>query len=267
MAAEKEYLTVSQLSASFGVSVRTLHHYDNIGLLKAKRDSNNGYRIYSPYQVALLQQILQYRSMGMSLKQIEALVLSADFDLYHALKEHRQHLLSQKADLNKVIKQVENTMSVLKGEENLSILLDKLPDEQVHGFIETIKQEEDGNEIMEAYAKIPEGDFEKEKQILDEWTESYMKVTHLPVSDPQVQELIKEAYVIMNRMFYRSEKAFQGASYSMVLEIVALGREDEVTVNIYEAYQVGLAKHYFDAMIYFAEHSLKGNEESYVHMQ
>ncbi|WP_395338759.1 hypothetical protein PN836_012565 [Ningiella sp. W23] len=95
----------------------------------------------------------------------------------------------------------------------------------------------------------------------------YMEVTHLPASDEKVQTMMKEAYVIMNGMYYKTMDDFKGANYEFVKAICNEGRKDKVVVDIYETYQKGMAKHYFDAMEYFAENSLKDNEEMYLHLR
>lgn len=67
--AKKDKYSVGQLSKASGVSVRTLHFYDQKNLLKAKRDIN-GYRFYSDYDTAMLQQIIIYRQMDMTLENV-----------------------------------------------------------------------------------------------------------------------------------------------------------------------------------------------------
>lgn len=61
--------TVNKLAKISGVSARTLHYYDEIGLLRPMRIAENGYRIYGPKEVDLLQQILFYRELGVPLKK------------------------------------------------------------------------------------------------------------------------------------------------------------------------------------------------------
>lgn len=69
--------TVHELAALAGVSTRTLRYYDKLGLLPPLRLAENGYRLYGPQQVADLQQILFYRTLGVELKAIRPL-LGAD---------------------------------------------------------------------------------------------------------------------------------------------------------------------------------------------
>jgi DNA-binding transcriptional MerR regulator len=72
--------TVKQLAKLSGVSIRTLHHYDQIGLLKPARLGNNRYRYYEEPEVLRLQQILFHRELGFSLQEIAALLDRPGFD-------------------------------------------------------------------------------------------------------------------------------------------------------------------------------------------
>ena len=81
--------TVKQLSNMAGVSVRTLHFYDEIGLLRPDSIRPNGYREYGEEAVMKLQQILFYRELDLSLENIKAIFTRADFDAIAALEAHR----------------------------------------------------------------------------------------------------------------------------------------------------------------------------------
>lgn len=82
--------TINNLSKLAGVSTRTLRYYDEIGLLKPKRISTSGYRIYGEDEVNLLQQILFYKELDLSLEKIRSIVNSEDFDCVAALYEHKK---------------------------------------------------------------------------------------------------------------------------------------------------------------------------------
>lgn len=83
--------TVKSLSEMAGVSVRTLHYYEEVGLLFPKRSASN-YRIYDEADVQRLQQILLYRDAGMALEEIRRVLDAPDFDVRDALHEHLERL-------------------------------------------------------------------------------------------------------------------------------------------------------------------------------
>ena len=84
--------TVTKLAQLSGVSVRTLHWYDEVGLLKPAYYGDNGYRYYEEAQLLALQQILFFRELGLGLKQIQKVLGRGDFDQLVALSAHRKVL-------------------------------------------------------------------------------------------------------------------------------------------------------------------------------
>lgn len=111
---------VKQLSDLAGVSVRTLHYYDEIGLLRPSLVSNNGYRHYDDAAVLKLQQILFYRELGLGLLQIKDLLDSPDFDLVTALRSHREELHARIHRLQALMTTVDSTIMHLVGEVEMS---------------------------------------------------------------------------------------------------------------------------------------------------
>jgi len=109
------HYTVKQLAGLAGVSARTLHYYDEIGLLKPSRNPHNGYRIYGRAALLRLQQILFLRELGMSLEEIQMALDRPDFDLVSALERHREALLASQERLSQLLQTVDRTILYLKG--------------------------------------------------------------------------------------------------------------------------------------------------------
>lgn len=112
--------TVKQLSELAGVSVRTLHYYDEIGLLRPSKVGANSYRYYDDEAVLRLQQILFYREMGLELLQIKDIVDSPDFDRAAALRAHRSVILEKMQRLGSLIGTIDKTIQHLAGETDMS---------------------------------------------------------------------------------------------------------------------------------------------------
>ena len=85
-----------------GVSIRTLHHYDHIGLLRPSGRTEAGYRLYTGRDLLCLQQILTLRYLGFELKQIRDLLRRADFDLVASLRIQRVALRDRIAELERI---------------------------------------------------------------------------------------------------------------------------------------------------------------------
>ena len=112
--------TVKQLSNLAGISARTLHYYDEIGLLKPSSVGENGYRYYGDEAVLRLQQILFYRELGFSLNEIKKVVGNPDFNVMKALQTHKLALGQRVERLNRLISTVDNTINHFKGKKEMS---------------------------------------------------------------------------------------------------------------------------------------------------
>lgn len=107
-------LHIREFAKLTGVSVRTLHYYDEIGLLKPSSvDEQNGYRFYDEYALTRMQEILFYRELDFPLKEIRMILSSPDYDKQNALKEQKYLLTLKKERLERLISALDSAM---KGE-------------------------------------------------------------------------------------------------------------------------------------------------------
>src|SRR6201998_162628 len=107
--------TVKQVAEMSGVSVRTLHFYDETGLLKPAYYGRNGYRFYEEPQLLTLQQILFYRELGFGLKQIQRVLGRPNFQKLAALQTHRKALQEKVARPRQLTDTIDKTIQHLKG--------------------------------------------------------------------------------------------------------------------------------------------------------
>lgn len=101
-----------------GVTVRTLHHYDRLGLLRPTSYTQSGYRLYGEKSFARLQQIVTLKFIGFSLKEIKELLNRNSFDLLNALKTQREILLEKRSQIDSAISAIENAERVLSSNGN-----------------------------------------------------------------------------------------------------------------------------------------------------
>jgi DNA-binding transcriptional MerR regulator len=111
--------TVKQVAAMSGVSVRTLHFYDETALLKPAYTKANGYRVYEEPQLLMLQQILFYRELGFELKRIKKILGQPKFEKAAALKSHRKVLEKNAARTRTLIETIDKTIGHLKGTKKM----------------------------------------------------------------------------------------------------------------------------------------------------
>lgn len=114
MGHRKSTYTVKELAEISGVSVRTLHFYDEIGLFQPARVGENKYRYYEEAQLLILQQILFFRELGFELKEIQKMLAQDAFDKVQTLKEHRRVLLQTRARAQQLIQTIDRTIESLQ---------------------------------------------------------------------------------------------------------------------------------------------------------
>ena len=166
--------TIQKLGNLAGVSTRTLRYYDEIGLLKPARTNSSGYRIYGRREVDLLQQILFYRELGLSLEDIRSIVTDPGFDGTRALKEHRNQLLDKRKQLDALIANVEKTIASHEGRISMQ------DQEKFEGFKKQLIEENERKYGREIREKFGEDTIKKSNQKLMNMTqEEYAKVTQL----------------------------------------------------------------------------------------
>lgn len=112
--------TVKQLAKLAGVTPRTLHYYDEIGLLRPSSVGANGYRYYDEAAALRLQQILFYRELALSLDETRDLLEQPDFDVAAALGQHRAALQKRIERLQHLIDTIDRTIMHLKGETEMT---------------------------------------------------------------------------------------------------------------------------------------------------
>lgn len=108
---------VSEVAALAGVSVRTLHHYDAIGLLVPTSRTGSGYRLYDDDALLRLQQILIGRELGLALEEIRRSLDDPNFDLRSALLEQRQQLVQRANEITRMVHAIDRALEVIQPDE------------------------------------------------------------------------------------------------------------------------------------------------------
>ena len=110
-------LKVNEVAKLTGVTVRTLHYYDEIGLLKPSKVTESGYRLYDDDVLEKLQQILFFRELDFSLEEIGKIMSNPHYDKSEALRKQEELLLQKRHRLDKLIELVQRT---IKGDAKMS---------------------------------------------------------------------------------------------------------------------------------------------------
>ncbi len=219
--------TVKQLADLAGVSVRTLHYYDQIDLLRPTATRRNGYRSYEEPAVMRLQQILFYKELGLSLDEIKAVVDRPDFDVLGALGSHRRALQAQLGRTQRLLQTVDQTIAYLKGETTMSSkqLFAGFSEEEQQRY-EQQAQQLWGDTVTQSAKRWKAYSAEKQAQILSEAGAIYEEfVAHLdqPPASPAVQAIVGRWHQNLRYFYEPTPKILRGLgqAYSGMPEFAA----------------------------------------------
>jgi MerR family transcriptional regulator, thiopeptide resistance regulator len=188
--------TVKQLSTLAGVTPRTLHHYDEIGLLKPESVGENGYRYYGEKSMLRLQQILFYRELDMPLDEIKKIMGRRDFDVLAALESHKLDLQKRISRLEHLIETVDKTILHLKGENTMSPkgLFEGFSEEEQERYAKDAEQLYDPETVRESNRKWKAYSAEKKQAIMAEGNQVYLDmIAAMPkgADSPEAQAIVK----------------------------------------------------------------------------
>lgn len=162
--------TVKEISDLTGISVRTLHYYDEIGLLKPTQKSDAGYRLYDDKALETLQQILFFREFDISLKEIKAVLDNPALERNQILQVQRKMLVTKKERMERLIASIDD---ILKGENKMDFTI----------FTKT-EVEEMFQTMLEHMPENMRNTAIKEFGSIEQWKKHYMEV----VSSEEMQK-------------------------------------------------------------------------------
>lgn len=189
--------TVSQVSELTGVSVRTLHHYDSIGLLKPTHVTEAGYRLYDESALERLHAILLFRELDFPLKQIREILDTPGFDPVKALEKQIELLEEKRARLDAVIRQAKR----IKEKGTIEMKKDTFDTYAREAEVRWGK-----TDAWKEYAKKSEGRSKESEQTLgDGLMDIFRQLGQLRQGDPGSQEaqaLVKELQSYITAHYY-----------------------------------------------------------------
>ncbi|HUS28545.1 MAG TPA: MerR family transcriptional regulator [Kofleriaceae bacterium] len=220
--------TVGDLAKLTGITVRTLHHYDEIGLVRPSERSAAGYRLYSDADVHRLQQVLLFRELGLPLEDIASAIDSGrgvdPAKRAALLREHREALLAKRARLDAMVSAVDAALGTL--EKGHAMQPDDVKD-MFDGFDPSQYEEEvkerwgNTDAYKESARRTKSYTKEQWQQLKDQAAEIYAALADLmragvAVTDARVQTLVEAHRAHIDRWFYPCSKELHkglGAMY------------------------------------------------------
>jgi DNA-binding transcriptional MerR regulator len=234
-----------------GISVRTLHHYDKIGLLCPDRNPDNDYRNYSDEDLDLLQQILFFKECGFSLTEIKRFLANPNFDREKAFVLQKDCLLQEQKRINAMLKTLDKTLKSWKGDKTMT------QSEKFYGFGKNHNPYEEearrlwGNETVDqSNEKMDSMTEEEQNQVFVNMDQMFRELAKLCRKAPEsevVQNAINSMYRFFNENF--------GVTYTLEA-FAGLGQlyisDSRFTQNI-DQYAEGLSAFLRKAMGYYAD--------------
>ncbi len=253
--------SVQKMAKLAGVSVRTLHLYDQMGLLKPSIRTEARYRLYGEKELLRLQQILFYKELDFPLKEIQAILDNPDFDLVEALLSHKVSLQAQQDRISTLLETIDKTVNHLK---TGTIMLK--PEELYEGLAKETAEvyraeasKKYGEDVVahseKALGKMTKEQFETLKTELKENASALFVLREEDPTSEKVQKLIARHYEMI-RIFWGTS----GASDKQAEAYKGLGQlylNDERFTIIDGQAQPEYALFLSKAMAYFVDNHLK----------
>ncbi|MGI5481483.1 MerR family transcriptional regulator [Streptomyces lavendofoliae] len=236
--------SVGQVAAFARVTVRTLHHYDEIGLLSPSGRSHAGHRRYDDADLDRLQRVLFYRELGFPLDQVAVLIDDPDADPQEHLRRQHELLSTRIAELQRMAEAVEHAMEARKmgidltPEEKFEVFGDHDPDQ----YEEEVRQRWGGTdayrESARRTARYTKADWQRMKEETADWGARYQAVMAdgEPPTGERAMDLAEEHRRQIVRWYYE-------CTYDIHRCLADMYVADERFTAYYDAIRPGLAEH------------------------
>jgi DNA-binding transcriptional MerR regulator len=247
--------TVHELAELAGVSVRTLHHYDQIGLLQPDARTAAGYRLYRETELLRLQQILFYKELDFPLGQIKHILDRPGFDQIQALHDHRRRLQGRAEQLAQLLRTIDKTILKLT-EVDMELtdaeLYEGFTQEQIERYQREVREMYDPKLVEESnrrVRKMTKAQWNVVKQEGDQVTRKLAELSERAPGDPEVQEAVARHHAWIEHFYPCSSEIYRGLGQLYV--------EHPEFRATYDKYQLNLADFMQAAMNYYCDHTLE----------
>lgn len=245
-----EHLTVGRLAELAGVTVRTLHHYDEIGLVQPSARTAGGYRAYSAADVERLRQVLLYRRLGFGLREVADLVSDPDVDAVAHLRRQRSLLLERQEEVAAMVAAIDKELEAramginLTPKEQLEIFgTDKVGGEWAEEAEQRWGETDAWQQSQRRATRYTKDDWARIKAEADENVQALAAALRagLPADGHDATGLAERHRQHISRYFY-------DCGYPMHRGLADMYLADERFTRNYEDVEPGLAQYVHDAI-------------------
>lgn len=242
--------TVSEVANAAGVSVRTLHHYDSIGLLVPSARTDAGYRLYTHQDVERLQEILFFRELDIGLDDIAVLLAGGALDRRAALELQREMLVHKAARIRKLVASIDGALDAsVKGrqmdkDEMLEVFGDFDPTEYEEEVAERWGDTDAYKESARRTARYTKEDWARFKAESEQIGGDAIALMDAGVApdDPRAMDVAERARLQIDEWFYP-------CSHEMHSNLAAMYIADPRFTATYEKMRAGMAQWWHDAIL------------------
>ena len=201
--------SISEIAALYGISVRTLHYYDEIGLVPPSEVTEAGYRYYDDAAVAALQQVLFYRELQFSLREIAGILRHPQYDRGAALQHQKELLLLKRQHLDELLALLEETIGGTTMKETKHTTLEEIEAVKQQYAAETRRRWGDTEAFRESEEKAKTRTKETTREAAadaDDIFAGFAALRETAPEDRSVQALVQRWQEHITRYYYRCTK-------------------------------------------------------------
>jgi len=243
-------LTVGDVARLASVSVRTLHHYDELGLLTPSEHTEAGYRVYTDADLATLQQVLFFKELGFELADIGRIMHDPTFDRLEALRMQRRMLSDKAAQLDLMVEAVDAAIDATEG----GVVMDKDDMFEAFGDFDPKEYEAEAEERWGNTEAYKESARRTKRYTKEDWVEVRTETeavndalaalldAAVPADDPRAMDQAEQHRLNIDKRFYP-------VSYEMHVGLAEMYIADPRFAANYEKIRPGLAQYMHDAIL------------------
>jgi MerR family transcriptional regulator, thiopeptide resistance regulator len=242
-------LTVGQVAEQYGVTVRTLHHYDEIGLLVPGERTSAGYRLYSDKDIARLQHVVVYRRLGFALEEIALLLDDASADVGEHLRRQREAVMSRLEEMSDLVTAIDRALekemsgTKLTKEEQKELFGDGFSDDYAEEAEQRWGETEAWNQSQSRTSKYTKADWAAVKTEMDATNAAIVSAMAdgEPATSERAMDAAEQHRLHIHRRFYDLTHEFHRDLGDMYLA-------DPRFTKSYEDIRPGMAQYVHDAI-------------------
>lgn len=198
-------MKINEVAKLTGITVRTLHYYDEIGLLKPSKVTDKGYRIYDQQSLEILQQILFFRELEFPLNQIKQIINDSKFNSQKALINHRDLLIKKRERLDNIINLVNKKLeggTIMSFKEFDTTEIEKCKEKYAKEVKEKYGDTNEYRQSQQKASKYTKEDWNKIQEEANYIMKQFFNNKEKPIDSDEIKELVKKWQDHITKYYY-----------------------------------------------------------------